>query len=779
MSFGCTLNLVLLTNPPAQSGLVLNEILANNATLAEADGSTPDWIELYNPSDSAVDLQDLSLTDSTIDPRRWVFPPGAVIGPRDYFLVRCDADLPASGANTGFGLKSDGDSVYLYDRPADGSSLLDFVIFGLQTADFSIGRMPGDRATWNLNLPTPGATNLAVALGDPMQLKINEWMADNSPDNDWFEIYNPQAVPVPLGLLYLSDSLVTWNRSQVPALSFIGCFTNAYQRFWADNQTGGDHANFALKAGGEQLGLFTTNGLMIDGVVFGAQTPGVSEGRLPDGAEARVFFTTTPTPGHANYLPLTDVVVSEVLAHSDPPFEDAIELHNLTGAPVEISGWWLSDANDRPQKFRIPPATILPPGGYRVFYEYQFNDRDQADIPFALSSAKGDEVYLSAADPNGILTGYRAVARFGPSFNGVSFGRFVTTVGADFVAMSQRTFGADNPVDLADFRTGSGLPNAYPRVGPVVISEIMYHPPDIGTNDNVVEEFVELHNLTTQTVRLYDTNYPANTWRLRDAVDYDFPPNVSLPAGGRVVVVSFNPSSDLVALAQFQARYGSGATLLGPYGGKLANSDESVELYAPDAPELAPGPDYGLVPYVLVDRVHYRDSNPWPTNADGGGDSLQRLSMTGYGNEPTNWFAAAPNPGLAGGSPDTDGDGMPDAWESDHGFDPGNPADASEDPDNDGRTNLEEYLAGTDPHDPGSVLRIESVSESGSDVLIRFTAVAGKSYTLQYRDQLNLGPWIPLVNVPPVTVTQAITLTDVKPAGVRQRFYRIITPAGP
>ena len=49
---------------------------------------------------------------------------------------------------------------------------------------------------------------------------------------------------------------------------------------------------------------------------------------------------------------------------------------------------------------------------------------------------------------------------------------------------------------------------------------------------------------------------------------------------------------------------------------------------------------------------------------------------------------------------DTDGDGMPNDWELRNGFDPTNPADASQDPDGDGLTNLEEFLAGTDPHDP-------------------------------------------------------------------------------
>lgn len=50
------------------------------------------------------------------------------------------------------------------------------------------------------------------------------------------------------------------------------------------------------------------------------------------------------------------------------------------------------------------------------------------------------------------------------------------------------------------------------------------------------------------------------------------------------------------------------------------------------------------------------------------------------------------------GIKDTDGDGMPDSWETEHGLNPNKNSDASEDADNDGLTNLEEYLIGTNPN---------------------------------------------------------------------------------
>src|SRR6185503_3611773 len=161
-----------------------------------------------------------------------------------------------------------------------------------------------------------------------------------------------------------------------------------------------------------------------------------------------------------------------------------------------------------------------------------------------------------------------------------------------------------------------------------------------------------------------------NTWRLRDAVDFDFPQGVSLPANGRLLLVSFDPASNPSQLTAFRTKYGIDNTIPihGPYSGKLANNDDKVELYRPD------NPDAGFVPFVLADLVHYYDAAPWPAAADGTGAGLQRVSLPGFGNDPTNWTAVVPN---FGGGSDTDGDGMPDSWENQYGLNPTNAADAN------------------------------------------------------------------------------------------------------
>ena len=629
------------------SSIVINEVLANNLTLREPDGSTPDWIELYNAAGAQVDLADYSLTDSVTAPRRFVFPAGATVPALGFARVFCDASLPASLTNTGFGLKSTGGALYLYDKPANGGALLGSLLYGLQAPDFSLGRVPNGAGAWTLTIPTPAAPNFAAQLGNISAVRINEWMASPGKGDDWFELWNPNAQPVALGGLYLTDDLANRTKNKIPALSFLGVSTNGYQRFWADNNTaaGADHANFKLDGGtGEALGLYTAGGALIDGVGFGPQLSGVSEGRFPDGATVIARFPGAESPGEANYQILTHIVFNEVLAHTDPPLEDAVELANLSAEPVNVGGWFLSDDRTLPRKFRIPDGVVLPAGGFTVLYESQFN-ADPTNNPvgsFALSSANGEDLVLSGALADGTLTGWRALVKFGASVNGASFGRYVTSDGREeFVTLAARTFGKDDPGSLAEFRTGTGASNAYPRVGPVVISEIMYHPPDLGTNDNALDEYIELLNISAAPVALYDTAFPSNTWRLRDAVSLDLPAGIVLPAGGRLLVVNFNPSPALTNAAFFRAKYhvGEEVILVGPYSGKLANSEGKVELYLPDSPNV------GDVPYVLVERVHYHDSAPWPPAADGTGVSLNRVSGPAFGDDPANWFAAAPSPG--------------------------------------------------------------------------------------------------------------------------------------
>jgi hypothetical protein len=601
---------------------------------------------------------------------------------------------------------------------------------------------------------------------------VNEWLASQGND-DWFEIYNPEAQPVDISNLYLSDRISNLRRYDIPPRSFIGTGLRGFQLFHADDNltAGADHVNFGLSPSQDFLYIADGQSTIIHSIEIAGQLPGVSEGLLPDGnASLIVQFPSSSTPEESNFLPIESVVINEVLSHADDPFEDAIELRNLTGTNVNIGGWYLSDSINALRKFRIPDNTIIGPNGFKVFYQNVFNPVPGDPGSFGLSSAHGDEVHLSATDGSGVLTGYRGRVDFGPAENAVSFGRFETSVDVQFVAMQGRTFGQDNPVNVADFRNGAGKTNSYAKVGPVVISEIMYHPPDInGVDDNVPDEFILLRNITAVPVQLFHPVYTTNRWRLRDAVQFDFPANTTLTATGSVYVVSFDPVAAPSTLASFRNKYGilTNVPVLGPYNGKLDNSGDSVELVKPDAPEPASNEGPAIVPYIMVDKVKYADLPPWPIEPDGGGAVLRRVNANLFGNDPANWAAGNPQPG----EPDSDADGMPDSWETLYDLNPFSAADANLDNDNDRLTNLGEYLAGTNPTNAASTLRL--IIAPGDPVVLSFNTAADKSYTIEFSPTLSSPNWQPWAHIDPDPTPRLLEF----PADAG--FYRLRTPRLP
>jgi hypothetical protein len=97
---------------------------------------------------------------------------------------------------------------------------------------------------------------------------------------------------------------------------------------------------------------------------------------------------------------------------------------------------------------------------------------------------------------------------------------------------------------------------------------------------------------------------------------------------------------------------------------------------------------------------------------------------------------------------------------------------ASADADGDGASNQQEYLAGTDPTDPNSVLRVstgQAVAQPGQDCVIHWPSVAGKRYIIERSTSL-FGPnWIPVS-------TNTGSGTDMElhdTSGGTVRFYRV------
>ncbi|WP_372796510.1 lamin tail domain-containing protein, partial [Pontiella sp.] len=298
----------------------------------------------------------------------------------------------------------------------------------------------------------------------------------------------------------------------------------------------------------------------------------------------------------------------------------------------------------------------------------------------------------------------------------------------------------------------SGATNAYPLIGDVVITEIMYHPADSNAF-----EYIELCNRTGSDVALYHDTVTSNVWKLSGAVDYSFPQGTVLAAGECLIISETNE-------AAFRSVYtvDAGVTVLGPYEGQLNNSGEDLYLTRPGDPEALTGE----VPAIIVEWVDYDDEAPWPTTPDGLGASLERTDASLYPNDSSHWKASdSLTPGsFAGG----DSDSLPDDWELEY-FGSTSAGD-DDDPDGDGASNYDEWRAGTDPANADSVFAFQSV-EASEDCVFSWSSATGKVYSLWVSTNLVSGSFT--LSVSPIPATPPINTFTAGVDAVECLYYKV------
>ena len=489
-----------------------------------------------------------------------------------------------------------------------------------------------------------------------------------------------------------------------------------YDNKWFDHTDGGGFSLTALDPTASSATLNTAAGWRASNAAAGS--PSVSD--------------TAVTPG--------TIVINEVLAYPNGGGDQFIELRNLSGALVDIGGWYLSDDAVNLTKYKIATGTTIAANGYLVFTASgNFNNAgDAGALTLFTVNRKLGAVFLSSG-VGAAAGGYREDVDFSGSAQGVSLGRII------------RSDSTTNFTHMAAVTNGAA--NSAPRVGPVVINELHYNPVGSGA------EFVELFNNSTEPVVL-------DGWSFSEGVTYTFPAATSIAGYGYLVVTNGLP-------ATVRTAYGIpvGTPVLGPWAGALDNAGETLRLSRPGDAML----DLSI-PLISADHVKYDVIAPWPLAPNGTGPTLQRIDTTAYGNDVVNWASFVHTSGRL--NFDTDGDGIPDAWEIANGMNPADAADAALDSDGDGASNYLEYIAGTNPQNAASVFRVDSVAPTGAGgaFVVTFTAQAGRTYTVQYRTSLGSGSWQKLADVAPSSAGP-VSVPDPASLGEPNRFYRVVAPA--
>ena len=290
-------------------GLYINEFMASNATtICDSFGSYSDWIELYNSTDTDMDISGFGISDNLSQPMKYRFPDGSTIAAKGYLVVFCSGNegMQNGELHAPFGLRSYGEDVVIANR---AGRIIDSYSFKNQETDVSMARIPDGAGEFQSNSqPSPGYPNTGAGYSAfdaanrlPLGgVYISEFGGSTgSVASDWVEIYNSTGSAVSLAGYGISNNPKNPAKWVFPDISIEpGEYLLLYATGSADKaQKKNLKLNFCISSTGEALFFFDPNGKLIDKLSAGRMKSGQSYGR--DGSDNR-FYYAEPTPGAQN-----------------------------------------------------------------------------------------------------------------------------------------------------------------------------------------------------------------------------------------------------------------------------------------------------------------------------------------------------------------------------------------------------------------------------------------------------------------------------------------------
>ena len=442
------LSFFVLTNI-VSGQLYINEFMASNdVSFPGPQGDYPDWIEVYNAGSEAVNLAGYYMADNLIDPSAMyqisdAYPDSVTVEAGGYILFYANKDEATSVLNLNFKLSGGGEAIGLWDA---SQTVIDTLSYGDQTTDISFGRYPDGTDNWGFMTDiTPDASNLPP---DPaaVELFINEFMASNDvsfpgPQGDypdWIEVYNAGNEAVNLSGFYMADDLVDPEAMfqisgaypdsvTVEAGEFILFYANKGQESSVLN------LDFKLSGGGEQVGIWDPDQVILDSITYGDQITDTSYGRYQDGTD-NWYMMADITPGASNTNPnpppAIELYINEFMASNDfavpgpqGDYPDWIEVYNPGEEAVMLGGYFMSDDLVDPEAmFQIsdayPDSVTVEAGGFIVFYANKGHESSVMNLDFKLSGS-GEQIGLWDPSQN-----FLDSLTYGEQIADTSYGRF-------------------------------------------------------------------------------------------------------------------------------------------------------------------------------------------------------------------------------------------------------------------------------------------------------------------------------------------------------------------
>jgi len=450
----------------AKSQVYINEILASNQNdIVDEMLQTADWIEIYNSSNSPVDIAGYYLSDDELDLTLFQIPTDqpelTTLPANGHLIIWADNDITDGPLHASFRLSSNGESVFL--TAPNGETILDTITYTLQQSDISYGRETDGASTWVFfNNTTPGAPNAEIQPSNAYVF-INEVMAfnlNNITDNfdeheSWIEIYNPNSYQVNLANYYIGtpgSPLAFQIPNDFPALTTVDA--DGFLIFWmdAEEEQAQNHANFELSIAGGTVVITAPNGTTtINSYNYPTANLNTSWGRNSDGGLGSHEFAI-PTPRVTNSLVIIEpdvLYINELMAANQNDVlddagqhEDWVEIYNPNAFPVDLGGYYFTDNSENPTKWMVPDnvpgETTVPAESWFIFWADEDGLQGNTHMSFRLNNQGED---LRMYGPDGFTLVDRIV--FGYVAPDLSYGR--SSDGAeDWILFSGTTPDASN-----------------------------------------------------------------------------------------------------------------------------------------------------------------------------------------------------------------------------------------------------------------------------------------------------------------------------------------------
>jgi hypothetical protein len=139
------------------SDIVINELMpVNSTTVTDNYGEYDDWIELYNKSNSTVDISGYYISDSKKKPLKWQIPDNTYIPGNGYLIIWADKDTTEKGLHANFKLSSKGETVSLSNSE---KRRIDRVKYPPQKYELTYSRVPDGTGSFRWEYPSFGREN--------------------------------------------------------------------------------------------------------------------------------------------------------------------------------------------------------------------------------------------------------------------------------------------------------------------------------------------------------------------------------------------------------------------------------------------------------------------------------------------------------------------------------------------------------------------------------------------------------------------------------------------